>query len=65
MALYPLDSGRQLAYYPGDNLPNWHNLIAAIPLPTVPLQDAEYALDLAYPTQREVGCFFPPELTHA
>ncbi len=31
MALYPLASGRQLAYHPGDNLPNWHNLIAAIP----------------------------------
>lgn len=31
MALYRLASGRQLAYHPGDNLPNWHNLIAAIP----------------------------------
>lgn len=31
MALTLLDSGRQLAYHPGDNLPNWHNLIAAIP----------------------------------
>ncbi|WP_328986213.1 serine hydrolase domain-containing protein [Thiorhodovibrio winogradskyi] len=31
MALYELDSGRRLAYHPGDNLPNWHNLIAAIP----------------------------------
>lgn len=31
MALYPLASGRQLAYHPGDNLPNWHNLIAVIP----------------------------------
>jgi CubicO group peptidase (beta-lactamase class C family) len=31
MALYDLASGRRLAYHPGDNLHNWHNLIAAIP----------------------------------
>jgi hypothetical protein len=26
-----LPSGHTLAYHPGDNLPNWHSLIALIP----------------------------------
>ncbi len=31
LALFDLPSGQRLAYHPGDNLPNWHNLIAALP----------------------------------
>lgn len=31
IALARLPSGRTLAFHPGDNLPNWHNLIALIP----------------------------------
>jgi CubicO group peptidase (beta-lactamase class C family) len=31
IALKVLPSGHRLAHHPGDNLPNWHNLIAAIP----------------------------------
>ncbi|NBC47717.1 MAG: serine hydrolase [Gammaproteobacteria bacterium] len=31
IALKTLPSGHLLAHHPGDNLPNWHNLIAAIP----------------------------------
>lgn len=31
LALKRLPSGRLLAYHPGDNLPDWHNLIAALP----------------------------------